>query len=435
MPPGSGTRAFTVHGAAGVVDLVVPDRATVLDVARSYAEMTGSSSIPVLHTRLGEPVPAGASLRSVGLHSGDLLVASAGVLRPRAGRPAPAPEPARRRSWVSTALVTAVSAGQVAAWAASAGPEWLRWVVATLMVLAAVGCLLPGRAAHGRLLCTPAFSVAALTVWQAPGSGAEVPVFLALAGLTVLATSGVVWLLRGPEVGLQVWAGAGACHLLFGFVVHVLQWPVAVLWSVLVAGVVLAARGMPRWAVEVTDEELLDPRAGELPTRRPVRVDRARELVRTAHVVLVASCLALLVTVAVAVPALLVTTPDVVDRTGARVLIGTAGVALLLAARGHRVRAARNLVRITGALALVVLVVDLVIGGWGLGDDARLVAVVALAVLGLVCTAFGVALGRGWSTSAWAVAGDRSEVLLGALAVAAAVVSSGLFRWVWERPG
>ena len=48
------TIAVSVHGPAGVLDLVVPAGATSVDVAREYAAQTDVAGIPLLQTPLGE---------------------------------------------------------------------------------------------------------------------------------------------------------------------------------------------------------------------------------------------------------------------------------------------------------------------------------------------------------------------------------------------
>ncbi len=58
------TIAVSVHGPAGVLDLVVPVGATPVDVARAYADQAGRRGIPLLQTPLGEHLRADRALAS-----------------------------------------------------------------------------------------------------------------------------------------------------------------------------------------------------------------------------------------------------------------------------------------------------------------------------------------------------------------------------------
>jgi hypothetical protein len=141
------------------------------------------------------------------------------------------------------------------------------------------------------------------------------------------------------------------------------------------------------------------------------------------------SAAAIWAVVAVAAPMLLVTANLPVDRIGARVLVGLAGAALLLAARSYRHVTARVLLRGAGitcwtALLVVALQVLDVEGAVGLG-----IAGVALATLMVVVA---VAIGRGWRSAWWSRRAEVAEGLAGAGAIAALVVASGLFRTLWE---
>ena len=135
------------------------------------------------------------------------------------------------------------------------------------------------------------------------------------------------------------------------------------------------------------------------------------------------------VVVAVSAPMLLGTATLPVDRVGARVMVGLSGAALLLAARSYRHPAARAMLRGAGLtcwVALAVVLLRLVDASQGV---ALGIAGVLLAVL-LVVVA--VATGRGWRSAWWSRRAEVAEGLAGAGAIAALVVSSGLFRTLWE---
>ena len=50
--------ALSVHGPAGVLDLVVPASAVASDVAEEYARRAGLTAVPDLLTSLGTPIPS-----------------------------------------------------------------------------------------------------------------------------------------------------------------------------------------------------------------------------------------------------------------------------------------------------------------------------------------------------------------------------------------
>ena len=110
------TIAVSIHGPAGVLDLVVPAGATSVDVAREYAKQADVPGIPLLQTALGERLNAAVPLGEAGIQPGDVLVATTGVHRPRrvtllqAAKNAPeSPALAAMIAWVA-ALVAALAA-------------------------------------------------------------------------------------------------------------------------------------------------------------------------------------------------------------------------------------------------------------------------------------------------------------------------------------
>jgi hypothetical protein len=108
-----------------------------------------------------------------------------------------------------------------------------------------------------------------------------------------------------------------------------------------------------------------------------------------------------------------------------------AGAAILLAARSYRHATARVLLRSAGVLIWGVLVQDLLVNA----SDRTLVQAVAVALLmGALLVVAAVATGRGWRSVKWARRAEIGEMLAGAFTVAAVVVSSGLFRTIWELP-
>ena len=119
VPPGAATAAGTrpalalsVHGPAGVLDLVAPTGATARDLAREYAARAGLATEPVLHTRVGGALEPDAPLVAAGVGAGDLLVAvpPGAVRRAPLGLPAdPVAAPVDRGP--GTVVTCAVAAG------------------------------------------------------------------------------------------------------------------------------------------------------------------------------------------------------------------------------------------------------------------------------------------------------------------------------------
>jgi hypothetical protein len=67
-----------------------------------------------------------------------------------------------------------------------------------------------------------------------------------------------------------------------------------------------------------------------------------------------------------------------------------------------------------------------------LSDERRFSLAVAVIVLAGLLVVVAVANGRGWRSAWWSRRAEVAEGLAGAGAIAALVVSSGLFRTLWE---
>src|SRR5262245_32981585 len=146
--PPADVLALTVHGPAGALDLVVPSGAAVTDVAREYAVQAGLSAIPLLYSRAGDPLLASSSLTDLGVATGDILVATAGVHR--AAAPVPTADPGRDRRPLSPVAVlwcTLTAAVTVlAGWcAAHASPTDRDAATAILAATALLGLVPAGR--------------------------------------------------------------------------------------------------------------------------------------------------------------------------------------------------------------------------------------------------------------------------------------------------
>jgi hypothetical protein len=438
--------AVTVHGPAGVLDLVVPPEATAADVAEEYAALAGTAR-PALLDRLGRPFRADGPLADAGVRPGDLLVAAApeaaaGV----AAEPAPvAPAPAVRSDRVGVWwCAVAAAAALLAAWCgARSDDQALRDVTVGLLGLGVLLTLVPAAAYAGPRLATgPVLggAVAFVLAWHpAPERLPVVAGAVALAAAVVAAVARA--LDRRADEPLRVWVVAGLAVFALTGATTLADLPPRVPWALLLLGAVLMARFVPALAVDVPDHYLLDLdrlavtawSARERPTGRRGRTvvppDAVAEVARRGTRLVAAAAVAVLAVVALSAPLLLATATLPLDRIGARVLVGLAGAALLLAARSYRHPPARALLRLAGLAAWLALAVALL----PLLDPGELAAVTVVAVLlaGVLVVA-AVATGRGWRSAWWSRRAEVAEGLAGAGAIAAVLVAVGLFRRLWE---
>ena len=440
------TIAVSIHGPAGVLDLVVPAGATSLDVAREYAKQVEVPGIPLLQSALGQRLNAALPLGEAGVQAGDVLVATSGVHRPRkvtlleAARNAPE-TPALASMVASIAAASAV----LAAWyAARTGDETLRTVtVAILLACALAGALPVGRHARQRGAAAPAFAAAAaFAALYEPGVHL-LPAILGSAAVAAAVVAGIGRALsqRGEEVG-TVWIVSGLTVFACCALPALLGWDDRVAWTLLVFLSMMAARFAPSLAIDVPDEALLDldrlavtawsardSQRGGRRGRVVVAAGAMERLVHRASRLVTGASVAILVTVVVAGPLLLHSATIDLDRIGARCLMFFAGCSLLLAARSYRHVAARALLRLAGMAALVVLGVHLAVGP----GAPHLGTFFYVAVgLGVIALAAAVATGRGWRSVWWSRRAEVAESLCGSFAFAAAVVAAGIFRRLWE---
>ena len=436
--------AVSVHGPAGVVDLLVPPGAQAVDLAREYAEQSGLASIPLIYSLGGAAMRPDMALDVAGVTSGDILVAATGVHR-ESHRSRDGAVPLLSVSelgagvWFSVAGTVAVLAGWFAAHAASD----VRQTVAGVLFLAAfVGILPLGHYASRRVLVAPAFAAAgglALTWSPVPE---RLPVVLGITALAgAVAASAGRALAPGPDEGLRVWMIAGAATFLVAGGLTLAGFGPSVAYGVLVLLAVLSARFVPMLAIDVPDDYLLDLErlavnawsAREQPTGK-----RGRTLVQPQVVaavaargarVVTASCLAIAVVVAVCGWLLLRDTEETIDLVGARCVAFFAGAAVLLAARSYRHVAARGLLRVGGLATWAVLARDLLVTS---DHDVRSLTIALVSTgLGVVLVVAAVATGRGWRSVWWSRRAEVAEGFCAAATLASLVVSCGLFRVLW----
>jgi hypothetical protein len=442
--------AVTVHGPAGVVDLVVPAGAAPADVATAYAEQAGLGEPPVLRNRLGDPLTSAGSLAEAGVTSGAVLIASAPgppappVVTGRRGErrdPHPASPPgALSVLWVCVGAGAAVLAGWCAARLADPAD---RQVAVVLLAAAAVLGVLPlGRQAAHRVVAAPAFGAAAAFASAWDPAPERLPAVVGLTALVAAVTAAVGRALDPrAEEALRVWVVAGISVFVVTVGSTLLGLAPQVAWALLLLGAMLAARFVPALAVDVPDQLLVDLErlavtAWSARDRPPGRRGRtvvppravAAVAARGARIVTAASA-AILVVAGASAPLLLWTASLDLDRVGARVLVGLAGGSLLLAARSYRHVGARALLRASGlacwsALLVVVLRVA--------GPDARMTIAWGAIALACLVIVVAVATGRGWRSAWWARRAEVAEALCGSFAVASVFVAVGLFRTLWE---
>jgi hypothetical protein len=440
------TIAISVHGPAGVLDLVVPAGATSVDVAREYAAQTDAAGIPLLQTPLGELLTADRTLTSAGVESGSVLVATTGVHRSRRGDPGPdgAAPPSDSPAVAALAAALAVAAAGLAAWyAARAADDGLRTVTVGVLMACALASTLPlGRHAAQRVAAAPAFgAAAAFAAVHEPG----VHLLPAVVAVSALAAGVVAAVARalGPEhdEALDVWIVSGLVVFAVCAAPPLLEWDGRVAWAVLLLLAMLAARFVPSLAIDVPDETLIDldrlavtawsARDGGRAGRGRIVVSAAamRQLVAGATRTVLAATAAIMVTAAVATPLLLATATIDLDRIGARCLVLFAGASILLAARSYRHAVARRLLRV-GGLACWAWLVGFVVDD--VSSTVVMAGLVVLLLLGAVSLAAAVATGRGWRSVWWSRRAELAEGLCGSFALASTVVASGFFRSLWE---
>ena len=437
--------AVSIHGPAGVVDLLVPPGAQAVDLAREYAEQSGLASIPLIYSLGGAAMRPDMALDDAGVTSGDILVAATGVHREsRRSRDGAVPllsvSEVGAGVWFSVAGGLAVLAG----WFAAHSVPDVRHTAAGVLFLAAFVGILPfGQYAARRVLVAPAFAAAgALALTWSPVPE-RLPVVLGITALAgAVAASAGRALAPGPDEGLRVWMIAGATTFLVTGGLTLAGFGPPVAYGVLLLLAVLAARFVPMLAIDVPDHYLLDLErlavnawsAREQPTGK-----RGRTLVQPRVVADVAARGARVVTAAGVAIAVLVTvcgwlllrdTEESIDLIGARCVVFFAGAAVLLAARSYRHAAARTLLRAGGLAVWAVLAADLLVTA---DHDVRRVSIALVSVgLGVVLVVAAVATGRGWRSVWWSRRAEVAEGFCAAATLASLVVSCGLFRVLWE---
>ena len=454
--PGSvdATIALSIHGPAGVLDLVVPSGATAVDVAREYARQAQAAGvvdgavpgIPLLQTALGERLNAAVPLGEAGVQPGDVLVATSGVHRPRRRTLLDVAKNAPESPALASMIATVASAAAVlAAWyAGRAGDETLRTVaVGILLACALVGVLPIGRHRRQRTAAAPAFAAAAaFAALYEPGAHL-LPAILGSAAIAAAVVAGIGRALAATSNETSgVWIASGLAVFACCALPSMLGWDARVAWTLMVFLSMMAARFAPSLAIDVPDEALLDldrlavtawsardNQRGGRRGRLVVGADAMERLVHRASRIVTGASIAVMVVVVTASPLLLHSATIDLDRIGARCLVLFAGLSLLLAARSYRHASARTFLRLAGLGALAALAEHLVSGtGTGHLDTFSYVAV----ALGVVALAAAVATGRGWRSVWWSRRAEVAESLCGSLAFAAAVVAAGVFRRLWE---
>lgn len=446
--------ALSVHGSAGVVDLVVPAEATARDVAEAYAAQAHLAAVPTLARATGAALPPDGVLADLDVDAGTLLVALLPGELP-AGVPGGAGARGRTMAVTMTSagpgplsllwFCTASALAGLAGWfAAQAGPGELRDAAVGLLGLAALLAVAPvGRFAGQRAVTAPAFAGAAAfaVVWDPAPE--RLPTVVGTSALVAAVAAAVARALdRRAEEALRTWMVVGSAVFGVAVLAALAGFSEQVVWAVLLLAAVLAARLVPGWAVDVPDQLLVDIErlaVSAWSAREQPRGRRGRTLVRPQAVaevaargarVITAASAAVLAVAAVSAPLLLATATVPLDRIGARVMVGAAGVSLLLAARSYRHVAARSLLRAAGLaceVALLVHLLDHLGGGWGTTVATAAVVVAVLLVVVAVAT------GRGWRSAWWSRRAEVLEGVVGSFAVASIVVAVGLFRILWER--
>lgn len=437
-----GAVALTVHGPAGIVDLVVPADAQAIDVAREYAAACRLPAEPTLRTRRGDLLAPDDILSARGIESGVILAADGAVAAPRARRAPVAvelPPGGLSALWVGLAAALAIYAGWAGAHADGLRQQLL---VAFLGVGALTGLIPAGAYAPRRAVVAPVFAGAAAFAVAWSPEPQRLPTVVGVAALVaaVVAAAARASDDRADEA-LRVWIGSGAAVFVVTAACALLGSTPQVAWALLFVAGVLAARLVPWYAVDVPDSYLIDLErlavtAWSARVRPPghrqrtvVPLGAVSDVAGRGSRTLAAAAWAVLALSVVSAPLLLATATQPIDRIGARVVVLAGAAALLLAARSYRYWLPRGLLRIAGIL---VGVVGLAATLGPLHAGVVISLGIVATVLGLVLVAAAIATGRGWRSVWWAARADLVEGLAGATAVAALVVAAGLFRHLWE---
>lgn len=442
------TIAVTVHGPHGSLDLVVPLGASASDVASEYAAQVGLPHQPGLLRVTGEPLGETTTLEAAGVESGDVLTAA--FVTPPAGA-----GPGRRRKvrddagpspYSPAPLFFAVAGGfAVLAGLVAAHTESFRLYLVTvdlLLIAAVIGVVPLGRWTDLRSAVAPTFAAAAAyaTVWT-PGEEA-LPLTFGIAALAAAVAAGAARAFgTGHPVVHQVWIIGGLTTFGVTGLCVVFSFPPQVPWSVLLVLALMATRSVPALAVDVPDQMLIDLErlaitawsARDRPTGRRgrivIRPTAITELLTRGSHIVNAAGVAVLAVVVVATPNLLTTARYDLDRPGALALCFFVGGGILLAARSYRHRQARVLMRCAGVFCWGWLAGHMLLDG---STQLRTYAVIGSLVLAAFVVLAAVATGRGWRSVWWARRAEIVETICGALALAVLVLSTGLFREVWE---
>ncbi|WP_426242972.1 hypothetical protein [Nocardioides sp. LHG3406-4] len=438
------TMVLSVHGPAGVVDLMVPGGVTAHDVAREYARQSGLTAIPLLQTALGQLIPADRLLTDAGVESGDVVVAATGFHRPRSSTRDAARSRAGEPGPLSAVGCTAaaLAAALAGLFATTIESDTTRVAVAGGLLLTGLLATLPvGSHARHRVVAAPAFAAAAALAYVGP-AGYQIPGIVAACALAaaVIAAVGRAWS-PGSDEALTVWIVVSSVVASVTGLTVFTEFEPRVGWAILLTLAMLGARFAPVFAIDVPDHALIEmeklavtawsARDGVTNRRGRMIVPESamKKLVASGTRMITASAAAILVVVCISVPLLLQTAVVDVDRIGARCLVFFAGAAILAVARSYRHAAARALLRLAGLVCWAVFFVVIL----RIASPAQQAGIVAGAVtIGLVCVAAGVATGRGWRSVWWSRRAEVAEVMAGAFGIGAAVVASGLFRALWE---
>lgn len=437
--------ALTIHGPAGVVDLVVPTSAAAGDLAREYAEQSGLASIPLIYTPLGDLLPPDRTLLDARLGAGDVLIATTSVHRPTATArrghsriPAP-PGPLSTLWFVVAAMVAAVAGGAAAP--ATAADSMRDATVVILLGAAAVGVLPLGRYSTRRAHAAPAFAAAAalIAVWDSQPE--RLPMVVGLIGLAAATVAAVARALHAEvEEALRVWMIAGGGLFVVSGLTALLGLGHTVVWSLLLVVVVLSSRLVPSLAVDVPDQLLIDlerlavtawSARDRLTGRRGRAVASAGAVAAVAargSRIVTAAAVAIAVVAALSSVLLLEGATYSLDQIGARAQVFFTGATLLLTGRSYRHAGARIALRVAGLACWVALA-----RVWlPEATPAWLAAVAGVAIgMALLLVVVAVATGRGWRSAWWSRRAEIAESLTGACALGSLFVATGLCRTVW----
>lgn len=446
------TVRLSVDGPSGRIDIAAPLWSDISSLGAAYGEEVGESERFTFATSTGVILDPATTVQQAGLRHGDVVVAlpqtregfEATSFLDRNSLLALTSPPKTHHAPAFTPWVAAAAAILAATVASSLGYGTPRLICAGLLaVLAAVIPLLTLLRDDNTFawatvcpLFAAAAAVAAVSSNRAGGT-------LLVAGACGLATAtGAAYSRtlssRRTDDPLLVWLWAGLAVAAISTATLLIGASTGAMWAIFLVVSVAVSRLLPALVIDVPDDLLIDFTrlaktawsAREEPRKRRRGLIRREDVENLAHggqSLVVAASVAVVLAALVSAVALEFTVEDRTATIGAHIMTIATGVAFALGSRSFRSRPTRFLMRVAGALILIVGVTRLMIDV----DTTRLplLAIGAITAGSLTAVA-AAALGRGWHSLRWSRSAEIFDGLSVVVVVAGLPLATGLFTFV-----